>query len=272
MVRCIQASGRREARIPIRYYARIGLLTTLIAAVLLAPAAAESPPRPPCDGAGPLPPYAKPGAAPAIQIWAPSEAGSAWTPPPCTGWSAKSAGLLVALAAQFSHGGQADALLLRFGAISSLKGLRYWSVTESAWRTLITDAVALNGPDLGAKRGDFTLAELRSGKALYFAQSDNRASGAVVYRMDVKDIGPTRLVVAVENVSPVRKLMLTLFEPGDLQSLHFLERAGPKGWSYYGLAWASETRASRLAVPEASYVNRAKALYGHLAGLPAPQP
>ena len=264
-----RATGSEDS---IRYYARLGLLTTLIAAVILAPAAAESPPRPPCGGAGPLPPYAKPGAAPAIQIWVPSEAGSAWTPPPCTGWSAKGAGLLVALAAQFSHGGQADTLLLRFGAISSLKGLRYWSVTEGAWRTLITDAVALNGADLGAKREDFTLAELRSGKAFYFAQSDNRASGAVVYRMDVKEIGPTRLVVAVENVTPVRKFMLTLFEPGDLQSLHFLERAGPKVWSYYGLAWASETTASRLAVPEASYVNRAKALYGHLARLPAQQP
>ena len=39
--------------------------------------------------------------------------------------------------------------------------------------------------------------------------------------------------------------MLTLFNPGDLQSLHFLKRQGPNVWSYYGLAWAGETRASR---------------------------
>lgn len=48
--------------------------------------------------------------------------------------------------------------------------------------------------------------------------------------------------------------MLTLFNPGDLQSLHFLERQGPNVWSYCGLAWAGETTASLLAVPEASYV------------------
>jgi hypothetical protein len=38
--------------------------------------------------------------------------------------------VLVALAARFSYGGSADALLARFAAISTLKGLRRWSVTE----------------------------------------------------------------------------------------------------------------------------------------------
>jgi hypothetical protein len=66
--------------------------------------------------------------------------------------------------------------------------------------------------------------------------------------------------------------MLTLFNPGDLRSLHFFDRRGPDAWSYYGLAWAGETAASRLAVPQASYVNRAKALYDHFAGIGKPQP
>jgi hypothetical protein len=74
------------------------------------------------------------------------------------------AGVLVALAAHFSHSGTSDALLRRFGAISTLKGLQYWSVTEGGWRTLITDAAALTGgPDLDHRRPDFTLAEMRSG-------------------------------------------------------------------------------------------------------------
>jgi hypothetical protein len=42
--------------------------------------------------------------------------------------------------------------------------------------------------------------------------------------------------------------------------------------SYYGLAWAGETTASLLAVPEASYVKRAIALYRHFVGSPNPQP
>jgi hypothetical protein len=180
--------------------------------------------------------------------------------------------VLVALAARFSYGGDSDTLLARFGAISTLKGLQYWSVTEGAWRTLITGAAALDGPDLDHPRPDFTLPELRSGKDLYFAQRDNRAAGDVIYQMQILKVSPTRLAVAIENVSPVRRFMLTLFNPGDLQPLHFLERTGPNVWSYYGLAWAGETTPSLLAVPEASYVNRAMALYRHLVGSRNPPP
>ena len=75
-------------------------------------------------------------------------------------------------------------------------------------------------------------------------------------------------MVAIENVSPVRRFMLTLFNPSDLQSPHFLEREGPNVWNYYGLAWAGETTASLLA----SYVNRPMALYRHFVGSPNPQP
>lgn len=134
--------------------------------------------------------------------------------------------------------------LSRFGAISTLKGLQYWSVTEGGWRMLITQATALDGPDLGYPRANFTLAEMRSGKELFFAQKDHRAAGDVIYRMQVREMSPTRLVVAIENVSPVKRFMLTLFNAGDLQSLHFLERLGPNVWSYYGLAWAGETTSS----------------------------
>jgi hypothetical protein len=41
-------------------------------------------------------------------------------------------------------------------------------------------------------------------------------------------------------------------------------------WSHYGLAWAGDSLASRLAVPEASYVNRAVALYRHFLGKDQP--
>lgn len=235
-------------------------------------ASAETAPRPPCGGAAPLPAYARSGSAPAIQVWSQNEEAPAWTPPACTGWQVKGTGVLVALAARFSFDGSSDDLLARFGAISALKGLRYWSVTESGWRVLITDAFALKGPDLAQPRADFGFSELRSGKDLYFAQSDNRAGGDVVYRMRLKERSSTRLVMAIENVSPVRKLMLTLFEPGDLRSLHFLEHTSGGAWSYYGLAWARETAASMLAVPQISYVNRAKAFYSHLSGVPEARP
>ena len=175
--------------------------------------------------------------------------------------------MLVAVAGSFA-GGSSDDLLERFGSISRLEGLRYWSVTEGGWRTLITHATALEGPELDHPRQDFSAAEMRSGSELYFAQSDNRASGDVIYRMQVKQAGPARLVIAIDNVTAVRRFLITFFEPGDLQSVHYLERTAQGRWSYYGLAWAGERGPSLLEMPEASYVNRALAFYRHFAGSP----
>lgn len=177
--------------------------------------------------------------------------------------------MLVAVAGSFSAGGSSDDLLKRFGAISGLEGVQYWSVTEGGWRTLITHATALEGPDLARPRKDFTVAEMKVGSDRYFAQSDNRASRDVLYRMQVRQAGPDRLVIAIENMSAVRRLLIPLFEPGDLQSVHYLERKGPGVWTYYGLAWAREN-VPVLRMPEASYANRALALYRHFTGTPDP--
>ena len=198
-------------------------------------------------------------------MWTSAELRS-WTPPACAGFTAKGDGVLVAVAGSFPFTGSVDALLARFGAVSALKGLKYWSVTEGRWLTLITKATALEGPDIDRPRSDFSLAEMRSGADLYFAQSENRAGGDVVYWMRVRDFGSNRLVVAIENASPVSRYLVTVFNPGDLASVHFLERRGPGVWGYYGLAWAGDSLVSRLAVPEASYVNRALALYRHFLG------
>ena len=174
----------------------------------------------------PNPDYAAAGNPPNIRMWNRHEQTVPWVPPACTGWDAKGAGVLVAVAGSFFDGSSED-LLKRFGSISRLEGLRYWSVTEAGWRTLITHATALDGPDLDHPRTDFTVAEMKSGSELYFAQSDNRASGEIIYRMQVKQTDPFRLTIAVENVTAVRRFLITFFEPGDLQSVHYLERNGP---------------------------------------------
>ena len=207
----------------------------------------------------PNPDYAAAGNTPNIRVWNRREQTAPWLPPACTGWTAKGDGVLVAVAGSFSDG-SSDDLLKRFGSISRLEGLRYWSVMEAGWR-LDHPAIALDGPDLGRPRKDFTVAEMKSGSELYFAQSDNRASGDVIYRMRVKQAGPSRLVIAIENVTAVRRAR-------DLQSVHYLERNGPGLWSYYGLAWAGEHGPSLLQMPDALYVNRALAFYQHFAGSP----
>lgn len=170
---------------------------------------------------------------------------------------------MVAIAAQFDYGGTTDDLLARFGAISTLPNVKYWSVTENDWRTLITNAAALQDPDLSKPRADFTATELKSGKDLYFTETDNRLGEPVIYRMRATRKGES-LVITTENVSAVQKFMLPLANPGDLQSIHYLTQIAPGIWSYYALA---RTDAPPLGVfgvvRNESYVNRALALYSH---------
>ncbi len=238
-------------------------------------AAQDALPRPPCGEGTPFPAYpaaSAPGAAPAVvQAWQAGQ-GPRWTPPACTGWAAgpgQGFRTLVALAGRIQPAGSTDQVLGRFGAISMLRGVRYWSTSDGAWRPLASSASALDGPDPGRRRTDFTAAELRSGRDAYFVQHDSRSSSDVVYRMRVLESGADRIMVATENVTPVRLMVVTLFQPGALQVVHVLQRLSPTSWGYYGLLRTTQEGTSSLTGGhEASYVNRAAALYRFIAGVP----
>jgi hypothetical protein len=239
---------------------RITTILTALALCVVSFGTASAPigPRPPCESASPFPAFSPLGDAPNYLIWARAD----WSPPTCTGWTSKS-GIVVAIAGEFHYAGTIDHLLTRFGAISTLTGLRYWSVTESDWRTLITSAAALRGPDLTELRADFTPTEMKSGGELYFTETDNRLGEPVIYRTRAIAKGE-RLVITTENVSAVRKFMLPLASPGDLQSISYLARIAPGTWSYYALARTIAPPLSAFGVVRnESYVNRAFALYSH---------
>jgi hypothetical protein len=221
-------------------------------------------PRPPCEGRS-QPFYAPLGAVPSILTWhAPGWAASA-----CTGWASSRPILLVALAGSFRHEGGAADLLAALGRISSLRGIRCWSVGDRGWRTLVTGAAALDGPVTRRRRADFAPAEMARGADLYFAQEDSRSSGEVIYRMQVLENGPDRVAVAVENVTSVRFLLVPLFAPGDLRCTFYLECLSPGVWGYYGL-WGIRAGAPTSG-HEASSVNRALAFYRHVVGIPTDQ-
>src|SRR3954453_3743244 len=154
---------------------------------------AQSVPQPPCGGR-PSPAYAEPGNLPAVRTWTGDELGADWTPAACTGWRPLPLRMLVAAAGRFRHQGTVENLLERFGAVSALTTIRYWSVSDQRWQNLITSASALAGPDAASRRSDFSVAEMRSGTDLYFAQHDNRSTGDVVYRLRVREVTPDRLV------------------------------------------------------------------------------
>ena len=111
-------------------------------------AAAADGPRPPC-GEAPQPAYADPGGSPNVQAWSGGDLGSDWRPPDCVGWTSPGFDVLVVLAGSFADPGTAQDLLARFGAISRMTAIRYWSVTDQAWGPLVTSATALSGPDPG---------------------------------------------------------------------------------------------------------------------------
>ncbi|NIP72042.1 MAG: hypothetical protein GWO16_02955 [Gammaproteobacteria bacterium] len=239
----------------------------LLAAPWSSVASIAAGPQPPCD-ADPYPPYAAVDAQPNVEVWVPEELAS-WNPPPCAGWGSRESTVLVALAARFEHRRGVDALLQRIAAVSQFHTIQYWSVTRQRWRELIKQARALTDPDKDARRGDFSVAELRSGKELYFWQDENTPAGEIIYRMRVREATAERLVVTAENVYEQRFLFSTLFGPGEYQVVHFLYRESRDIWRYYGLMRAAEVPISLLGKSqESSYINRAVAIFRYIASIP----
>jgi hypothetical protein len=230
---------------------------------------AQSGPQPPC-GKETVPSYPDVDSAPSVKFWSESDAGHDWRPPACTSWAESGFSTLITTVARFRYTAGAEGLLRHIGATSELAGMRYWSVTHKQWRTLIVSAQALTGPQPGHPRQDFTLDEMKDGKVLYFEQADN-LSGKATYRMRITTVSPDRLVFDVENVSVMRYLFVTLFHPGEMQSIYFLDRESDNVWRYYSMARTGRN-ASRLTTGHAaSSINRAVAFYRSLVGIPTDQ-
>ena len=252
-----------------RFPRAVCVVFALAAALAMPVQAGDDAPRPPC-GAPPLPAFADPGQPPTVQAWSGKPARD-WVPPACTGWTTSGFDVLVAVAGSFKHDGEIDGLLQRIGAVSAKSGVLYWSTTDKSWGPLVTEAYALTGPDSVVRRPDFSAAQFVKGQSLYFAQSDNRTAGKTVFRDRVLVSDRERVVITSENLTPVKKMMVTVFEPGDLQAVYFLERRAPGVWSFYSL---TRTRMASRLMPhgnDASYINRAVAYYRVVAGIPTDQ-
>jgi uncharacterized protein DUF6675 len=250
----------------IRSGVRANSLALLVLVLLYTSAAAQGP-SPPCGGA-PQPSYPAAGEPERSGIWTTSELGASWVPPQCTGWTGTDFRLLVAVAGRIRDPRSMEQLLSRFGSISGLVGLRYWSATERSWKELVTSASAVQGPAGKRPRADFSLAELGAGNSVYFSQTDNRSSGSVVYRMTVLEARPDRVVIGIENVTSIRLLLITLFPPGSAQTTDFLERQPDGSWGYYSLVRTRASSSMLTGTFLSSYVNRAVAFFRHIAGIP----
>ena len=271
--RTLAVSGRPGAGRGVRQ--GWGLAVLLLAVMALAarfgaPALADTGPlpAPPCatDGAEVVPPFADP---PAARVWHRHDL-AGWTPPACFAWPPLSANLVTAVSGQIKSEHGADELLGRFAAVSGWKGIRYWSASDRRWETFITDSVALADPSAQKRRPDFTPAELKSGADFYFLRSDDSTSDPVIYRMRVAEAAPDRLVVTIGNVSPVRRLIFTLFDAGAIQSTYFVEKIGPGLWGYYALTVMHEGPMV-IGNHDDAFLTRTLSIYRHLAGIPTDQ-
>lgn len=222
-------------------------------------------PQPPC-GADAVPPYPPLDDPVNVKSWSVNDLGRDWAPPACTGWTTTGFTTLVTTVARFRYSAGSDGLLRHIGAISEFAGVRYWSTTHKRWQTLIVDAHALNDQQSSHRRNDFTPEEMKPGAFLYFEQTDN-LSGKAVYRMHIAEASPDRIVVDVENVSPLRYFYLTVIPANETQSIYFLDRESDSVWRYYGIVRIGKNANRMLAGNESSSINRAVAFYRHLVGI-----
>ena len=159
-------------------------------------------------------------------------------------------------------------LIGRFGAITQLLGVQYWSTTEQKWRPLVSSAHATTGATgLAKSRADFSAAELASGQDRYYETTDTRSGRSITYRLRLRLNQPGSLVIETANVEAIKEWGLTFYAPEGLHTLYFLNERAPGVWAYYSVTRALP-RNFLAEGHEKSYINRAVALYRHYLSLP----
>jgi hypothetical protein len=247
---------------------RVGFLL-LAMLVCQARGYSQAGPQLPC-GKEPVPPYPGLNDLAVAKSWSRSEFGRDWKPPACTGWAEVGFTTLVTTVARFRQTSEMEGLLRHIGAISELAGMRYWSTTHKQWQALIVDAYALTDSQPTQRRENFTPEEMKEGKVLYYVQVDNLC-GKTTYRMHIVKASADRLVLDVENVSAMHYHFITLFPPGEMQSIYFLDRETENVWRYYSIVRTGKDANRLITGNESSAINRAVAFYRYLAGIPTGQ-
>jgi hypothetical protein len=242
-------------------------LSLFVAPIPLSFGVTALPPRLPC-GTASYPTIPALDAPPNVAFWTGADLGKEWVPNICSGWRAGATAFVVAVAGHFSNPNDVRAMLMHIGRISALPEVRYWSVTDKKWEALFGRAASLTGPGAAKPRADFSAAEFHSGSELYFLSADNRTQKDMITKLRAKEIGPDRIVLEMTNVSPVRWLGFTVVPAEDMQTLYFLDRESAGTWQFYSMTRVLNASLffSRL-VSVASYVNRAIAMYRHIAGI-----
>jgi len=234
------------------------VLAAAILALTSAAANAASAPSCPTPAGEQNPLSATPGEPPVVRSWRDLS-----LPTSCLVSAGERVAIAVAFATRFDLDLTVEEIARRLGAISSTRGLLYWSVSDDSWQPLVADAFALGSPDPETARADFTSEEVLSGETLYFAQNDTRSWGVNVFSIETLESSPDRLVIESRNLSRIRIGPITIVGADDASTILFIDRQKNATWGYYSLA---VVRKGRLASRERSLVNRQAAFYRLLIG------
>lgn len=173
----------------------------------------------------------------------------------------------VTVASVVRTGDNPNSVIGRFGAISELLTVQYWSTTDHEWRPLVSSASAIVGPRSTQPRADYSAAELATGDDRYYRITDTRSGHAITYRLRLRATQQGRVVVQTSNVDAIKEWGITLYAADGLDTWYFLDERAPGVWAYYSITRV--LRANFLAEGhEKSYINRAVALYRHYMRLP----
>lgn len=244
--------------------AALAVLVILLAAGTTPGLAQSAAASPPC-GAPPVPAYPPLGAPPVVLTGTGSGLPASLDVNACIHWDARAMSLVVLLSGRLRDADGVADLLARFGAISRRANMPYWSATDRRMQPLVTGATAVTGPDGETHRGDFSPAELADGAPHYFVQDDNRSTGEVTYAIRTLQVTADRLVLTVENTTPVKSYFISLFDPGDLRVTYYLDRLGPDSWGFYSISGIQES--SVTGGHRDSYASRAIAEFNHIAAM-----
>lgn len=236
----------------------------MAALLVVLPVIAAAAPAPPCEGP-PVPAFPEPGARPGAGLWSGDELrASGWQPAACLQWRGETK-LAAAVAGRFRS--TAD-VFERFGAVSNWTTIKYWSISRKIWRPLMTTAQVIDSS--GRRIGDLSPAALGPGEERLVLQQDDN-TGETKYRVRVLVRDAQHLVVATENVTPIRASVVTLFEPGALQTVTFVTRDGPDAWRTYQIARVGGDASSLALKQPGSLLNRLEAMRRYMAGEPTDQ-
>ena len=205
------------------------------------------------------------GAPPAVAVWSGKDLGPNWRPPPCTGWQPGATRFAIAVSGQFSGPATTEDVLARVGAVSRLTAARYWSVTGKHWKNLVSSAHAVTAAN-GKTRSDLSAAEIRSGQDFYFVLNDD-----TTYRGRIMQATKDRIAFAIENLTPLKYMLMSFFHPGDIKFFCIIQRQPDGAWSYHSLVRIDADATSLGPADGGSYVNRAVAYYRYIAGIPTDQ-